>query len=54
MSRQAILALVLQLGQSAQKRWRRLRGFKHLAEVIKGVKFKNGVRVDTENGRATV
>jgi len=51
-SRQTILALVFQLGQSAQKRWRRLRGFKHLAEVIEGVKFENGVRADTVNGRA--
>lgn len=51
-SRQTILALVFQLGQSAQKRWRRLRGFKHLAEVIKGVKFENGVRADTVNCRA--
>ena len=51
-SRQTILALVFQLGQSAQKRWRRLRGFKHLAEVIEGVKFENGVRADTVNCRA--
>ena len=34
-SRQTILALVFQLGQSAQKRWHRLREFKHLAEVIR-------------------
>ena len=50
-SRRTILALVFQLGQSAQKRWHRLQGFKHLAEVIKGVKFENNVRADTENGR---
>lgn len=47
-SRQTILSLVFQLGQSASKRWRRLRGFKHLADVIRGVKFENGVRVDTK------
>jgi putative transposase len=39
------------LGQSAIKRWRRLRGFKHLADVIRGVKFENGVRVDTNDSR---
>ena len=51
-SRQTILSLVFQLGQSASKRWRRLRGFKHLADVIRGVKFENGVRADTsENSR---
>jgi len=47
-SRQSILSLVHQLGMSAQKRWQRLRGFKHLADVIKGVKFINGVRNDSE------
>lgn len=47
-SRQSILSLVYRLGMSAQKRWRRLRGFKHLAEVIEGVKFINGVRADAE------
>ncbi len=47
-SRQSILSLVYQLGMSAQKRWRRLRGFKHLAEVVAGVKFIDGVRADTE------
>ena len=50
-SRQTILSMVFQLGQSAGKRWRRLRGFKHLADVIRGVKFENGVRVDTNDSR---
>ena len=50
-SRLTILSMVFQLGQSAQKRWRRLRGFKHLADVIRGVKFENGVRVDTNDSR---
>lgn len=48
MSRQNFLAMVYKLGQRAAKRWRRLRGFEHLAEVIAGVKFKDGVRVETE------
>ena len=50
-SRQTILSMVFKLGQSASKRWRRLRGFKHLADVIRGVKFENGVRVDTNDSR---
>jgi putative transposase len=37
------LALMHQLAMSAQKRWRRLRGFKQLADVIAGVKFIDGV-----------
>jgi hypothetical protein len=52
-SRQSILSPVYRLGLSAEKRWRRLRGFKHLAEVIDGVKFIDGVRVKkAENSRA--
>lgn len=51
-SRQSILALVYRLGLSAEKRWRRLRGFKHLADVIDGVKFIDGVRAEqTEDSR---
>ncbi len=44
LSRRTILAMVYKLGQSAQKRWRRLRGFRHLAEVIEGVKFTDGIK----------
>ncbi len=46
-ARHTILAMVYKLGQSAQKRWRRLRGFKLLAEVIRGVQFKDGERIDS-------
>lgn len=45
-SRQTILSMVYKLGQSAQKKWRKLRGFKLLAEVVQGVQFKDGERVD--------
>ena len=45
-ARHTILAMVYKLDQSAQKRWRRLRGFKLLAEVIRGVQFKDGERID--------
>ncbi len=37
------LSLVHQLAMSAQKGWRRLRGFEQLADVIAGVKFIDGV-----------
>lgn len=46
-SRESILAMVYKLGMSAQKRWRRLRGFNHLADVITGVQFRNGQRLAT-------
>ena len=44
-ARHTILSMVYKLGQSAQKRWRKLRGFKLLAEIIRGVQFKDGERI---------
>lgn len=37
------LSMVHQLAMSAQKRWRKLRGFRQLADVIAGVRFIDGV-----------
>ena len=37
------LSLMHQLAMTAQKRWRQLRGFRQLANVIAGVKFIDGV-----------
>jgi putative transposase len=48
-SQDSILSLVFKLVQSAQKRWLRIRGFKRLAEVIEGVKFKDGIRADQKD-----
>lgn len=45
-SSESILSLVFKLVQSAQKRWLRIRGFKRLAEVIEGVPFQDGIRVE--------
>ena len=42
----SILSLVFKLVQSAQKRWQRIRGFKHLGDVIEGVSFHDGIRVE--------
>ena len=57
-ARHTILSMVFTLGQSAQKRWRRLRGFKLLADVIQGVQFKDGEPVapivSEESDRAVV
>lgn len=36
-ARQTILSMVYKLDQSAQNKWRRLRGFNLLAEVIRGL-----------------
>ncbi|OIP93827.1 MAG: transposase [Thiomicrospira sp. CG2_30_44_34] len=32
--------------ESAQKRWKRLKGYKLLADVIQGVVFKDGEKVE--------
>lgn len=40
-----MLAMIFKLGQSAEKNWRRLRGFQWLAKVISGVKFRDGIEV---------
>ena len=45
-SRKTILAMVFKLGQSAQKRWCKLRGFMLLGEVIQEVKFVDGEKTD--------
>lgn len=43
-SRNTTLAMAFKLIETAQKRWQRLRGYKHLADVIIGVKFTNGIK----------
>ncbi len=47
-SRKTILSLVYKLGMSAQKKWRKLRGFHHLADVISGVKFTDGIKFENK------
>ena len=43
-SRTSLLTMVYKLGLCAEQNWRRLRGFKHLADVIENVKFIDGVK----------
>ena len=50
LSEKTALSLVHQLAMSAEKRWRRLRGFRHLADVIADVRFTDGVE-EKETGR---
>ena len=50
LSERTALSLVHQLAMSAQKRWRRLRGFRHLAVVLADVRFIDGVD-ERETGR---
>lgn len=52
-SRKTTLAMAWKLMETAQKKWRRLRGFKLLAEVVEGVKFEDGERVDDDQSQGT-
>lgn len=47
-SRNTTLAMAFKLIETAQKRWQRLRGYKHLADVIRGVKFTNGIKQEVD------
>ncbi len=47
-SRNTMLAMIYKLGMSAEERWRRIRGFEYLAKVIDGVKFRDGIEVNSK------
>ena len=44
----ATLTMVYKLASSAEKKWRRLRGYKLIDKIIKGVKFKDGEEIKKE------
>ena len=43
---------MFKLGQCAEKSGRKLRGFAHLADVIKGVDFVNGIKPSNQDQAA--
>jgi putative transposase len=45
LTRDGMLAMIYKLGQSAERSWRRLRGFQWLAKVVEGVTFRDGIEV---------
>jgi len=47
-SRTACLSMVFKLAQSAESHWRRLNGSKLLEEVIRGVRFVDGIKEQTK------
>ena len=50
-TRRTMLSMIYKMGMSAEKSWRRLRGFRQLGKVIEGIKFNDGIEV-TEDSRA--
>jgi transposase-like protein len=49
LTRDGMLHMIFKLGECAQKNWRRQRGFSYLAKVIIGVRFKDGIEVNSDN-----
>lgn len=47
-SRKTTLAMTYKLMTTAQNKWRRLRGFRLLADVVQGIRFKDGERVEQD------
>ena len=45
LSRATALTMVFKLCQSAAKKWRRLDGAHRLAEIVEGVKFRDGIKL---------
>jgi transposase-like protein len=52
LTRDGMLHMMFKLGQCAEKKWIRLRGFDYLAKVITGIKFKDGIEVTDVNQAA--
>ena len=50
-TRRTMLSMIYKMGMSAEKSWRRLRGFRQLSKVIEGIKFNDGIEV-AEDSRA--
>ncbi|MFB2832489.1 IS256 family transposase, partial [Aeromonas jandaei] len=50
-SRETTLAMVYKLLESAQKGWKRLKGFALLTLVVNNVKFQDGVQVEGASDR---
>ena len=50
-SREPTLAMVYKLLETAQKRWKRIKGFNLLALVVNNVEFKDGEQVTDQADR---
>lgn len=48
-SAKASLVMLFKLAQSASRGWRKLRGHQHIPELIKGIRFINGINEQTLN-----
>lgn len=51
-TRETMLALAYKLALCAQRRWRRIRGFRRLGQVVRGVPFQDGIAIEASAGHA--
>jgi len=51
-TRNTMLTMIFKMGQCAEGSWRKLRGFKHLAKVVVGVRFTDGIELTEDNKAA--
>uniref|UniRef100_UPI001CC24B5A hypothetical protein n=1 Tax=Candidatus Enterovibrio escicola TaxID=1927127 RepID=UPI001CC24B5A len=52
-NRKITLAITCKLMRTAKVNWRRLRGFKLLTDIIKGMKFRDSIREINVNNQDT-
>ncbi len=53
-TRKTMLTMIFKMGECAERNWRKPRGFKHLAKVIEGVRFRDGIEQSkTDNDAAS-
>jgi putative transposase len=52
LSRETALAMVFKLTRSAERHWRRLNGSERLAEIIRGVRFRDGEPITAAEDQA--
>jgi putative transposase len=52
-SKKAALAMAYKLLDAAQERWRRFNGHELVADVLVGVKFKDGIKVTNDDNETT-
>jgi putative transposase len=48
-SSNTLLGLVFQLALTAEKSWRKIRGFKQLPDVMEGIRFEDSIAIFTES-----
>ncbi len=53
-NRETTLSMTFKLIEVAQNRWRRLKGYKLLADVLQGVNFKDGIKQQKEETKQNV